>query len=331
MMISRSKIILLIIIFVFFSSEILLSQNSGRQYRRSGILNGNQVKTVFGNWGVIGQPSNAGPRGAWIYDTNGYIGDVSPLVGAEVTGKIAATGKDTTFFWIIDCPAARGSPGDVDRAGVRRSFEPVVGYFNETGNSPAISADKKTWPAFWPDIKDPSDPRYDPEGWAGSWNGFFGKDVFNADLETYFVMDDNNDNEFNTPQENDYGIEFHPALNNPNRKGMGLDIRVRGLQWQQILAQDNIFWLYNIKNNGDFIYPRAVFGMLVGTYVGVTGTDDSPQEYDDDYSFFDVNEDLTYTGDYPNDNSRNPFWAVLHPSNSTRPNATQKIVCNNFW
>jgi hypothetical protein len=309
-MISRLKTLLWLICMVFIIFDPAFSQNSGRQYRRSGILNGNQVKTVFGNWGVIGQPSNAGPRGAWIYDTNGYIGDVSPLVGAEVTGKIAATGKDTTFFWIIDCPAARPFSGDPEnnRAGVRRAFEPVAGYFNETGNSPAISADKKTWPPFWPDIQDPSDPRYDPEGWAGSWNGFFGKDVFNADLETYFVMDDNNDNEFNTPQENDYGIEFHPIINDPSRQGMGLDVRVRGLQWQQILAQDNIFWLYNIKNNGDFIYPRAVFGMLVGTYVGVTGTDDSPQEYDDDYSFFDVNEDLTYTGAYPNDNSRNPFW-----------------------
>ena len=88
-------------------TPILSAQNSGRQYRRSGILNGNQVKTVFGNWGVIGQPSNRGPRGAWIYDTNGYIGDVSPLVGAEVSGKVVATNRDTTFFWIIDCAAAR--------------------------------------------------------------------------------------------------------------------------------------------------------------------------------------------------------------------------------
>jgi len=42
--------------------------------------------------------------------------------------------------------------------------------------------------------------------------------------------------------------------------------------------------------------------------VGVTGTDDSPGEYDDDYSFFDVENDITYTGDYGNSCARNPKW-----------------------
>ncbi|MFH1213451.1 MAG: hypothetical protein V1681_05145, partial [Candidatus Neomarinimicrobiota bacterium] len=75
--------------FIFFTIVILLavSQNiqanqSGKAFRRSAIHNGNLVRTVYGNWGVIGQPSQKGPRGAWIYDTNGYIGDVSPIVGA---------------------------------------------------------------------------------------------------------------------------------------------------------------------------------------------------------------------------------------------------------
>src|SRR3972149_576365 len=57
---------------------------SGREYRRSAVMRGNLVKTIFGNWGVIGQPSSRGTRGAWIYDNNGYIGDVSLLVGAEI-------------------------------------------------------------------------------------------------------------------------------------------------------------------------------------------------------------------------------------------------------
>ena len=48
--------------------------------------------------------------------------------------------------------------------------------------------------------------------------------------------------------------------------------------------------------------------MLVGTYVGVTGSDDRPQEYDDDWSFFDVENDITYTGDYDNNVDRNPRW-----------------------
>ncbi len=306
---TRNKIGLLFLIFIFLLPDFGLGQESGAVYRRSGILNGNQVKTVFGNWGVIGQPANKGPRGAWIYDTNGYVGDVSPLVAAEVPGQYQYHGgmRDTTFHWVIDCPVDRPSSGGFDQTptGVRRAFEPVRGYFNEAYNSPAISSNKNSWPSSWPDkMNDASDP-----GWPGSWNGLFGK-VPNADLETYFVMDDNADDEFSNPNNNEFQLQFLPDSTNPQRHGLGLTVRVRGLQWQQILAQDNIFWVYEIKNEGDYTYPRTSFGMLVGTYVGVTGADDTPQEYNDDWSFFDVAEDLTYTGDYPppGDCSDNPFW-----------------------
>ena len=60
------------------------------------------------------------------------------------------------------------------------------------------------------------------------------------------------------------------------------------MQWAQFLAQDNIFWLYEIKNTGTTTYDQAVFGMLVGTYVGVTGSRGATAEYDDDWSFYDV-------------------------------------------
>jgi len=104
------------------------------------------------------------------------------------------------------------------------------------------------------------------------------------------------------------GVAFKPDSRNILRNGLGLEMRVRGMQWQQFLAADVIFWLYEITNTSTTNYDKVAFGMLAGTYNGVTGTDDSPQEYDDDYSFFDVRRDLTYTGDYPNDNSRNPKW-----------------------
>ncbi len=45
---------------------------------------GNQVRTVFSNYGVIAQPGTEGPRGAWKYDANGYVGDVSPVVGIRL-------------------------------------------------------------------------------------------------------------------------------------------------------------------------------------------------------------------------------------------------------
>ena len=56
------------------------------------------------------------------------------------------------------------------------------------------------------------------------------------------------------------------------------------MQWQQFLAQDCIFWLYEVTNKSTTDYDKVVFGMLVGTYVGVTSTE-SNGEYDDDWSF----------------------------------------------
>ncbi len=275
----------------------LVTAQSGREYRRTAIMNGNQVRAVFGNWGVIGQPSNLGHRGAWQYDNNGYLGDVSPLVGAEVRFD------SLTFHSVVTSPVDRPTQlTDVDPAtGKFWTFEPVGGYLNASQQSIAMSNDEASWPTFWPDkAGDAADP-----GWMGSWNGYFGKKI-SADQESYFVMDDNNDERFNKANNNALRIAFKPDTTNLARNGLGLEVRVRGLQWAQFLAKDNIFWLYEIKNAGTTTYDRAVFGMLVGTYVGVTSTENY-QEYSDDWSFYSPQDNITYTGDYGR-RITNPLW-----------------------
>jgi hypothetical protein len=280
----------------FLAAAQLFAQ-SGREYRRSSVMRGNLVKTVFGNWGVIGQPAEKGARGAWIYDNNGYIGDVSPLVGAEIRLPGA------TFHSVEICPISRPTrQNEISPAGKPWGFEPVAGYFNETQEGIALYSDDRSWPATWPDkMDDPEDP-----GWSGSWNGFFGKTT-TASEESYFVMDDRNDEEFNFSENNQWRAAFKPDANDASRSGLGFSMSVRGMQWPDFLAQDCIFWLYQITNHGTTDYDKVVFGMLVGTYVGVTSTEDY-REYDDDYSFFDVEKDLTYTADFDDDASRNPRW-----------------------
>jgi len=189
----KNLVLIVLAIFIVEISFVAAQNNdSGFQYHRTAILNGNQVKTVFGNWGVIGQPATSGSRGAWIYPKNGYIGDVSPLVGAEVNGKYLYNGmtRDTTFRWVIDTPVERPSgQKDFDDNRMRRAFEPVSGYFNPNQGKPAMSNDENSWPEIWPDkANDAEDP-----GWPGVWNGLFGK-FASADLETFFVMDDDADN-----------------------------------------------------------------------------------------------------------------------------------------
>lgn len=297
----------IILILLFISTSIFAQtseQPSGREYRRSSVHNANLVRTVFGNWGVIGQPSSGGPRGSWIYDTNGYIGDVSPMIGAEVEYYDSFADSIKTFHSVVICPINRPSTGkEESNTGKRWCLEPVAGYFNENNEKVAMSTDPTSWPPYWPDKMNETDP-----GWTGKWNGLFGKGVFNADQESYYVMNDNNDEEFNYSSNNDFGVSFKPNSTDISRNGLGLVVKVRGLQWQQFLASDVIFWLYEVTNTSTTDYSKVDFGMLCGTYVGVTGTDDSPGEYDDDYSFFDVENDITYTGDYGNSCARNPKW-----------------------
>ena len=290
------RIILWCVLCCFLSAQ----ENSGQEYRRSAIHNGNLVKTVFGNWGVVGQPGYEGPRGAWINDNNGYIGDVSLLVGAEVTSP-DQSGDPVTFHSVVVCPVNRPVLGSMEQSlsGTPWGFEPVAGYINESQEFIAMSTNPSSWPSSWPD-KDSE--------WNGQWNGFFGKDVQNIQQESFYVMNDNNDEEFNYSQNNQWGVEFKPDPSNPLLNGLGLEVKVRGMQWGQFLAQDCIFWLYEITNNSTTDYNKVVFGELVGTYVGVTGNDDSSMEYNDDWSFFDVNENITYTGDFDNDCSSNPNW-----------------------
>ncbi|MDD8017819.1 MAG: hypothetical protein PHP42_05565 [Bacteroidota bacterium] len=291
-------------IYVYFASIILLFTNilwgqSGREYRKSAIMNGNQVRTVFGNWGVIGQGD--GPRGAWKNDNNGYLGDASLVVGAEVNWQ------GTIFHSVETCPTSRPTQRrDEDpNTGKPWTFEPVGGYFNPTQEKIAITDNRNSWPSFWPDkMNDNRDP-----GWKGSWNGYFGKQI-TADLETYFVMDDNNDERFNKAENNIFKIDFRPDAQKQSRNGLGLEVRVRAMQWSNFLAKDNIFWLYEITNTGTTNYDKVAFGMLIGTYVGVSGGGDGgTDEWNDDWSFYDPYNNLTYTGDYKHGGpSRNPLW-----------------------
>jgi hypothetical protein len=52
------------LVLAFVLSGTTLAQPSGPEYQRVAIFHGNRVQTVFGNWGVIGQPASYGSRGA---------------------------------------------------------------------------------------------------------------------------------------------------------------------------------------------------------------------------------------------------------------------------
>ncbi len=83
-MLYMKKKILSLLILLSACGTLMVGQTvkSGRQYYLTAVHNGNRVMTIFGNYGVIGQPASSSVRGSWKYPSNGYIGDVSLFVGA---------------------------------------------------------------------------------------------------------------------------------------------------------------------------------------------------------------------------------------------------------
>jgi hypothetical protein len=285
-------ILILIIVFSFYTNaQIGRGDPNEKHY---AIHNGNRVITVFSNWGVIAQPGDYGPAGAWKNPNNKYVGDVSPLAGVSLPVKdFNNDGITDTLFSVISTEVTGHGEGDYSPGGGRPwTFEPIPGF--SSNNTIAMSNNPDSWPPFWPD-----QPTWFDENGNVEWNGYFGRGQMNADQESYFMMDDNYDEKFFI----NYG--FLPDSTDPTRKGQALRVSVRGLQWADFLAQDVVFWLYEMENVGTTIYKQAVFGALVGTYIGLPGN-----EYLDDCSFFNIRDNITYTWDYDSyvNPSANPNW-----------------------
>jgi len=263
--------------------------------RRAGKHDGNRVFCDFSNGGYT-------TWNAWKYYPNGYVIDIQPLVGVQLPIRDyringVYDGVPDTITSTITC--ATHSDMDMNPAGTTFwGFEPIPGFCNSevAGRDigVAMSHLPETWPDYWPDHPD----WIDDDG-SAEWNGYFGRGQMNADQESYFVMDDNCDEKM-------YSYHgFFPDSTDSTRRGQGIRVTVRGMQWQNALAQDIIFWVYDVTNVGTTDYERVCFGALVGTYVGGAGT-----EYTDDASFFNVRESIVYSWDYDDNVSptANPSW-----------------------
>jgi len=247
----------------FAQISVPLEMRGNRKYRKQGIHNGNLVETIFYNFGEVAwwgrQPSGVWPKGS----THSYMDGITPIVVTQVIN----TKGDTLYL----CQSGYRELMDISPEGIERGWQPRPGYSNPLQDHIAMSDEPNSWPSSWAD-KDAS--------WDGNWNGYFGKRT-NADQESYFVMDDNTDD----------GHDFYPDSTDLTRRGLALRVGVRGFQWSNVLAEDLIFWHYDITNEGTTDYQKMIFGMYVD--VGVGGQNDS----NDDNAFFDLDDDITYSWD----------------------------------
>ncbi len=273
-----------ITILVFFSVAVVAQVSSQiEKYRedpygdiknrRESLMDGNQIRTLFYNNGEVGQwpfsPSGEWPRGSG----HNYLDGVAVLIATELNtaGGTVHTLETSYREWMDRDPVT----------GLIWGLEPVGGYFNPASKTAAISTDESSWPGSWPRAL----PNIDAN-WDGFWYGYFGRGVKNADFETYFVMDDSKDGEYARPPYN-----FFPIESDSNRHGMGIRVETRGFQWSHVLAEDNIFWHYDIVNISDHDYEKTYFGFYTDT--GVGGSADNQ----DDNASFDTKLDIAYAFD----------------------------------
>ncbi|MEA3286056.1 MAG: hypothetical protein U9Q77_01585 [Candidatus Marinimicrobia bacterium] len=254
----------------------------GAEDRRTGIHDGNLVYTRYSNYGNLGDryenPRMEWPKGSGM------------VYGFEFIMIAAAEVEDINGDPVKICSESYSHPvsHDISPDGTHLwNWQPLDGYFNKGAENsdeyPAMSHKAETWPLNWP---------YDYPGDQGSrdglWNGEFGA-YTRADQESYYVMDDRDNDEF----------EYYPFIGSsvdsagyPNgRRGLGFEVKVRGYEWAAVEAEDILIVRYDIANVSDKNLETVVFGMYVDAMVG--GTSDNP-----DYARFDQFDDITYCWDF---------------------------------
>ncbi len=242
------------------AGQVIVDKNKGNhQEVRKGYMDGNLVATVYYNFGEVADWLNEPSRsGVWPKGTNHtYVDGVAMIVQAEAHAPDPANPSNTITFHPLETNYYEYTRYDRS-TGVTYGWWPLPGYAGPYQSSPAVSNDRTTWPSHWPDRT---------TDWDGYWNGFFGKGVMNADLETYFVYDDNEDREYLLR------YNYRPDAGDSTRGGLGMQVHARGFQWSQVLAEDVIFWHYEITNMSTTDYPKTLFAEYVDW--GIGGHDNS--------------------------------------------------------
>jgi hypothetical protein len=294
-------LIITLISITWYSGSVLFAQldnlHGDDAETRMGVHSGNQFRTTFYNDGTFGAINPVTPeeiQGEWpINSGHIYLVDGNIFVGSEVPDR--NTGQ--LFHILSENKSANigNSAGDKDPvSGAWWTFLPLAGFGDPTSTNIAMSKGSSewpaSWPAFWPDkMNEPDDAGWrndaiDNNPNKAAWNGYFGKNVFNADEESYFLADDYMNREFMA--------RFLPDDRDPNRGGLGLRLYVRGFQWAKSSVEDALFCLFDIQNIGTYNHDKMVFGYKIGNNNG--DTQQGGDSGDDGASFVKEENGITY-------------------------------------
>jgi hypothetical protein len=226
----------------------------GHEKEKSVVISGNQITTVIYNYGSISRPNVTDLDLQWPKSPEkrlGYGYEFGPLVAAEVpdtSGNLIHIVNDG-FILARDGDYAPGTA-------VKWGWLPQVGFsdpnFPDLATVTAKDGNRDGKPDSW------------PEAWYNSalgryvWPAFLGDDATAPDEEAYYRMDDVSNAEFG----------YFPFPNDPNLRGLGLELEARFFQFNNPLAEDIIFLVYTVTNVSPRDLDKVYFGMFGDPHVG---------------------------------------------------------------
>ena len=286
---------------------------------RSGSMNGNRVLLKFSNTTQLSDWISQGLWDVSIWPNDGtgtrMLDGIALLIGGRVyiQNDNDATTLDTIIvddYDLIDTSLSDEELSenfhiihflqteyreevDLNQNGdIQWTLYATDGYFEPTSLTPAMSNDSNSWPTEWPSTGLETK-------WPGEWDGRFGRGVQYADLETYFVANDAQDQEW-IQEGNGFLYKPRPGkfIHDSASKqgglpwgGLGIRVEARGFQWNNPLVRDALFWEYNISNISDYNLMEMSFGYWVDNGIGgETGTED-------ENGWFDKDLDLAFSWD----------------------------------
>lgn len=238
--------------------------------RKNYLMNANRITTEVYNYGGIA-PGYGLLRGVnnGVWKGLSYLFQFSPFIGASVEDNNDPSKKlhiISDGLWDYPTYQLR----EVNPTGdTLWQFQPLPGYDDPGQGSmasnpaPDINKDGKpdSWPSTW----------YNPVLGKYVWPGYLAQDAENADLEVFWAMDDRDNREFN----------YFPFPGDIIRRGLGIQIDGRALQWSNTLAENSIFLIYNVTNVSQKDLDTVFFGLYGDCDVG----GGSPENTDDNGLF----------------------------------------------
>jgi hypothetical protein len=229
------------------------------------IIKGNKITTILYNYGSVCHPNSLANVEDFVWNGLGYGFEFGFLAGAEVIDVNGDT------LHIISDSHVRYTEGDYspDRS-LKYGWLPKTGY-TDPGQDKIASLNAE-------DRDGDGKPDSWPESWysAGAgkylWPAFLGDMATAPDEEVYYAIDDFTNYEFID--------RYQPFPSDPTKGGLGLESSVRILQFNNPMAEDIIFMVYQITNASEKDLDKVYFGMFGDPHVG------GASDYNDDRAFF---------------------------------------------